>query len=992
MSAGGPARLAAGGLIDRDRCLGFSFDGRGYVGCAGDTLASALLANGVSLIGRSFKYHRPRGILTAGPEEPNALVTLGEGARAEPNTRATTVELHEGLVARSQNRCPSLRWDLLSAASCFGPLLRAGFYYKTFMWPASFWEKVYEPLIRRAAGLGRASGLNDPDHYDAAYIHCDILIVGAGPAGLMAALAAGQTGARVLLCEQDFVLGGSLNAETLRVGDEPAAQWITGCVLALRNLDNVTIMMRTVVFAAYDGNSYAAMEALTALRDTASARVRQRLWRIVAAQTIVATGSVERPIGFGNNDRPGVMLASAVRTYLNRFGVRAAERACVFTTTDSGWRCALDLAASGSQVVAVIDARPRVNERLLHAARQFEIPFHLDTQVSGVAGHQRVRRVYLDGPRSRRRLDVDLLAVSGGWNPLLALTSHLGHRPKWEPAISAFVPDALSPALRVAGSVTGQPELHVCLAQGVQAGRDAAQSAGFERSSVMAPAVAEEDCAAAPLWRSRQVRGKVFVDPQNDVTDSDVELAHAEGLRSLEHLKRYTTHGMATDQGKTSGIIGQALFAQCLGQPLATLGVPIARPPVVPVAIGALAGPHRGRAYRPTRRTAGHAWAQSQGAQFVEAGEWLRAQWFTQAADQDSLASVTREAAAVRRAAGVCDVSTLGKIDLQGGDAGEFLDRIYINTFSTLPVGKARYGVMLREDGFVLDDGTTARLAEHHYLMTTTTANAGRVMQHLQFCHQVLWPRLDVQLSSVTEQWSQYAVAGPRAREVLEHLIDEPGRLRHEEFPFLSATTMTVNGGLGARLFRISFSGELAYELAVPARHGQTVLEAIAKAGRQYGLVPYGTEALSVLRIEKGHVAGNEINGHTTARDLGLGRMMSTKKDFIGAVLARRPALIDPHRPALVGLQALRPADRLRGGAHLLRPGVALSPQADEGYVTSAAFSPSLQTWIGLGLLRNGAQRHGEGIRIWDPVRSGDFEARIGPPRFVDPTGQRVHG
>ena len=992
MSAGGSTRVAAGGLIDRDRRLGFSFDGRGYVGCAGDTLASALLANGVALIGRSFKYHRPRGILTAGAEEPNALVTLGEGARAAPNTRATTVELHDGLVARSQNRFPSLRWDVMSAASCFSPLLRAGFYYKTFMWPAGFWEKVYEPLIRRAARLGRASGLNDPDHYDAAYAHCDVLIIGAGPAGLMAAIAAGQTGARVLLCEQDFVLGGTLNAETLRVGDGSAMQWVTRCASAMRDLDNVTVMTRTVVFAGYDGRSYAAVEGLTDHHDAAPGCVRQRLWRIVAAQTIVATGSVERPIGFGNNDRPGVMLASAVRTYLHRFGVRAGERACIFTTTDSGWRCALDLAASGGQVAAVIDARPRVSERLLQAARQRDVPFYLDTQVRGVTGHQHVRRVYLDGPGAIRRLDVDLLAVSGGWNPLLALTSHLGHRPKWEPAISAFVPDALPPALRVAGSVTGQPELHGCLTQGAQAGRDAAEAAGFGRSSVMAPPVQEEDCTAAPLWRSRRARRKVFVDPQNDVTDSDVELAHAEGLRSLEHFKRYTTHGMATDQGKTSGIIGQALFAQCLGQPLAAVGVPIARPPVVPVAIGVIAGSHRGRDYRPTRRTAGHAWAQSQGAQFVEAGEWLRAQWFPQAADRDWFASVARETAAVRRTAGVCDVSTLGKIDLQGSDAGEFLDRIYINTFSTLPVGKARYGVMLREDGFVLDDGTTARLAEHHYLMTTTTANAGRVMQHLQFCHQVLWPTLDVQLTSVTEHWAQYAVAGPRAREVLERLVDEPGRIRHEAFPFLSATTLTVNGGLPARLFRISFSGELGYELAVPARQGQVMLEAIAKAGREYGLIPYGTEALSTLRIEKGHVAGNEINGHTTARDLGLGRMMSSKKDFIGAVLARRPALVDPHRPALVGLQPVRPADRLRGGAHLLRPGVALTPQADEGYVTSVAFSPAMQSWIGLGLLRNGPQRHGESIRVWDPVRSGDFEARIGPPIFVDPSGQRVHG
>ena len=459
MSAGGPMRLATGGLIDRDSLLGFSFDGRGYTGCAGDTLASALLASGVSLIGRSFKYHRPRGILTAGAEEPNALVTLGEGARVEPNTRATTVELYDGLVSRSQNRFPSLRWDLMSAASGFSPLLRAGFYYKTFMWPAGFWEKVYEPLIRRAAGLGRASGLNDPDHYDAAYVHCDVLIVGAGPAGLMAAIAAGQTGARVLLCEQDFVLGGSLNAETLTVGDGSALQWVARCASTLRNLDNVQIMTRTVVFGGYDGSCYAAVEGLSDHRDAVPGGVRQRLWHIVAAQTIVATGSVERPIGFGNNDRPGVMLASAVRTYLHRFGVRTGERACVFTTTDSGWQCALDLAASGCQVAAVIDARPRVSARLLQAARQRDVPFHLDTQVTGVAGHQRVRRVHLDGTGSPRRLDVDLLAVSGGWNPLLALTSHLGHRPNGS---QRYPPSSPTPCRRRCGSPDPSPGSRSC--------------------------------------------------------------------------------------------------------------------------------------------------------------------------------------------------------------------------------------------------------------------------------------------------------------------------------------------------------------------------------------------------------------------------------------------------------------------------------------------------------------------------------------------------
>ncbi len=985
-------RLTQGGLIDRSVPLWFRFDGRQYCGFAGDTLASALLANGVTLLGRSFKYHRPRGILSAGPEEPNALVELGTGAQREPNTRATTIELFDGLQASSQNRFPSLSFDLMSAAALLAPLLPAGFYYKTFMWPASFWEKVYEPLIRRAAGLGRASGLPDPDGYEKSHAFCDVLVVGSGPAGLAAARAAAQAGARVILCEQDFAPGGRLIGERFVIDEKPGAQWARDIEAELRSYGNVTILTRTTVFGVYDGNTYAALEKLSE-RSTDRGRPRQRLWKIVARRTVVAAGAVERPIAFGGNDRPGVMLASAVRTYVNRFGVAPGRRVCVFTTTDDGWRTASDLEAVGTEVVAVVDARTKVADSLVGAANRIDARLMLGAQVSETLGGRRIRGVCVEsGKADPVVLQADLLAVSGGWNPSLGLTSHLGSRPRWDGQIAAFVPDELPPGMGVAGAARGTFSLRGCLEQGTAEGMAAAEAAGFPTIRAEVPHATEDPVALTPLWRSRKCRGKVFVDLQNDVTDADIALAHREGFVHLEHVKRYTTHGMATDQGKTSGIIGQALFAELMGQPLETMGLPIARPPAVPVAIGALAGRHRGKEFRPIRRTGSHPWAQERGAVFVEAGEWLRAQWFPRAGDGDWLGSVSREVTTVRSAVGVCDVSTLGKIDIQGPDAGVFLDRVYINTFSTLPVGKARYGLMLREDGFVLDDGTAARLAENHYFMTTTTANAGRVMQHLQFCLQVLWPGLDVQLISVTEQWAQYSVAGPRARAVVSRLVDAPFNVDNAAFPFLGAASLHVCGGCPARLFRISFSGELAYELSVPARFAAQALRAILEAGEEFGISPYGTEALSVLRIEKGHVAGNEINGRTTANDLGLGRMMSTRKDFIGRVLAHRPALTDPQRPALVGLAPVNMADRLRAGAHLFRPGVQINPDNDEGYLTSVAYSPSLQSWIGLGLLKGGPQRIGERVRSWDPVRGGDFAVEVRDPACVDREGKRLHG
>ncbi|MGJ4993922.1 sarcosine oxidase subunit alpha family protein [Bradyrhizobium sp. HKCCYLS3077] len=985
-------RLASGGQIDRSKPIRFSFDDVSYQGYAGDTLASALLANDVRLVGRSFKYHRPRGILTAGPEEPNALVELRAGARREPNTRATTIELHDGLQAWSQNRWPSLRHDVGAINSLLSPLFVAGFYYKTFMWPAAFWEKVYEPAIRHAAGLGRASAEADPDSYEKINAFCDVLVIGGGPAGLAAALTAGRSGARVILCDEDFALGGRLNADIREIDGKPGVTWAEGIADELMALPNVRILTRTSVFGVYDGGTYGALERVSDhLAEPRPHQPRQRLWKIVAKRAVLASGAIERPIVFGGNDRPGVMMAASVRGYVNRFAVTPGREAAIYTGCDDAWTTAFDLARHGVTIAAIIDHRSTVAAPLRAEATRLGIPVHLGADVIDTRGRHGLRAITIRTADGRApTLRADLLAMSAGWSPNLGLTTHLGHRPRWSETATAFVPDGLPPGISIAGAVSGAFSLAEALRQGTMLGAAAADAAGFAGAAPPVPRADDDKVELSPFWHVAASRAKAFVDFQHDVTSADVALAAREGFRSVELLKRYTTLGMATDQGKTSNINGHAMMAELTGRTMAEIGTTMFRAPVAPVAIGAFAGHHRGRDFRPTRLTAGHAWAEQNGASFVETGAWLRAQWFTRPGEADWLPIVSREVREVRSKVGVCDVSTLGKIDVQGSDAGLFLDRVYINMVSTLPVGKTRYGVMLREDGIVLDDGTAARFAPDHYVVSTTTANAAKVMQHLEHARQVLWPELDVQLVSVTEQWSQYSIAGPQARRLLERLLGDAIDVSNAALPYLGCVEFTWRG-VPARLFRVSFSGELAYEIAVPAQHGDAAIRAIMAAGAEFGITPYGTEALGVMRIEKGHVAGNEINGTTTAADLGLGRMMSTKKDYIGRVLAQRPGLVDPERPTLVGLRPVDPLARLRAGAHILARGAAPTTENDEGYVTSVAFSPMLGHWIGLALVKRGPQRIGERMRAYDPVRDGDTEVELVSPVFVDPEGARLH-
>ncbi len=974
-----------GGHIDRGQTISFSWNGKTMQGYQGDTLASALLANNVKLVGRSFKYHRPRGIFSAGSEEPNALVQLRKGAYQEPNTRATVAELFEGMEATSQNHKGTLEFDVLAMNDLVSPFLSAGFYYKTFMWPKAFWEKVYEPFIRSAAGLGALSGETDPDVYDKGFLHCDVLVIGSGPAGLSAALAAGRSGAQVLLCDEDNVFGGRLNAETYTVGGVSGVEWAQSAVDELEAMDNARVMNRTTVYGAFDHGIYGALEKKTDHLRSANGKPRNIAWKIYSGRAILCAGATERSIAFGNNDRPGVMLAGSVRAYANRWGVATGKSIAVFTNNDDGWRTASDLVAAGANVAAVIDSRDGDSVMSIAGAS-----VTMGAGVYDTAGRKALKGITLTNGQT---LDVDCLAVAGGWSPNVHLTCHQRGRPTWRDDIAGFVPGGdLPPGMSVAGSANGTYGTGACLAEGRAAANAVVKELGFTASRKAADKADDEASNITAYWHVKESVKRAWVDLQNDVTTKDVKQAEQEGFRSVEHLKRYTTLGMATDQGKTANVLGLAIMAEARGKTIPETGTTIFRPPYSPVPFGALAGRAKGKSFQPYRLTPSDKWAKEQGASFVESGPWMRAEWYPKNGETFWRDSVDREVNATRGSVGICDVTTLGKIDIQGKDAAKLLNMAYANGFGKLAVGKTRYGIMLREDGICMDDGTTARLSETHFVMTTTTVNAVAIYRHLDFIRQCLYPDWDVHIMSVTDSWAQYAVAGPNSRALLRKVVDDEIDISNEAFPFMGCADITVCGGIPARLFRISFSGELAYEIAVPSRYGDSLIRVLHEAGKEFDVVPYGLEALSVMRIEKGHAVASELTGQTTAQNLGMGRMVSKVKDCIGNTLSEREYMNRDEIWNLVGLQPVDKSLKLDSGSHFIEHGSEPTMDNDLGWMTSVAYSPTLGHYIGLGFVKAGNSRKGDVVRAWDGIRQKDVEVEIVSAHFLDPEGERLRG
>nr|WP_288454076.1 sarcosine oxidase subunit alpha [uncultured Pseudomonas sp.] len=997
-------RLSQGGRIDRSQPLTFNFNGQTYQGYAGDTLAAALLANGVDVIGRSFKYSRPRGIVAAGAEEPNAVLQIGSTEAAQiPNVRATQQALYQNLTATSTNGWPSVNTDLMGIlGKVGGGMMPPGFYYKTFMYPQNLWL-TYEKYIRKAAGLGRAPKENDPDIYDYMNQHCDVLVVGSGPAGLAAALAAGRSGARVILADEQEEFGGSLLSTREMLDDMPAADWAAKAIAELEGIPEVTLLPRATVNGYHDHNFLTIHQRLTDhLGEVAPmGQPRQRLHRVRAGRVVLATGAHERPLVYGNNDVPGNMLADAVSTYVRRYGVAPGQKLVLSTNNDYAYRVVLDWLDAGRQVVAVADARNNPRGSWVEEARRRGVRVLTGSAVVEARGSKRVsgaRICAIDAAKHKvtspgETVDCDLIVSSGGYSPVVHLASHLGGRPVWREDILAFVPGEGFQKRYCAGAVNGVFGMGDSLADGFEAGAKAAADAGFQPVTGTLPKAEKRiEEASVALFQVPHDKGtsrapKQFVDQQNDVTAAGIELATREGFESVEHVKRYTALGFGTDQGKLGNINGLAIAARSLGISISEMGTTMFRPNYTPVTFGAIAGRHCGELFEPKRYTALQKWHLQQGAEFEDVGQWKRP-WYFPKNGEDMHAAVARECKAVRNAVGILDASTLGKIDIQGPDAREFLNRVYTNAWTKLDVGKARYGLMCKEDGMVFDDGVTACLADNHFVMTTTTGGAGRVLEWLEIYHQTEWPELKVYFTSVTDHWATMTLSGPNSRKLLAEVTDID--LDKDAFPFMTWKEGKV-AGVPARVFRISFTGELSYEVNVQADYALGVLEQIAEAGKKHGLTPYGTETMHVLRAEKGFIiVGQDTDGSVTPDDLGMGWCVGRTKPFswIGWRGMNREDCLKENRKQLIGLKPVDPNKVLPEGAQLVFDPKQSIPMTMVGHVTSSYMSAAMGHSFAMALVRGGLSRIGE--RVYAPLVDGSvIEAEIVSPVFYDPKGDR---
>ncbi len=993
-----PFRLNKEGLINRNKKISFTFNGKKLFGFEGDTIASALIANGIHLVGRSFKYHRPRGFFGAGVEEPNAKLQVEFNGHSEPNVNATEMELVEGLSATSQNCWPSVNFDVGAINNFLKMFFPAGFYYKTFMWPKSFWYKIYEPFIRKAAGLGVASIEKDKERYEHKFEYCDLLVTGSGPSGLASAYAAAKNGAKVILAEDKPRFGGTLLTDDVSIDNLSGKDWAEKIITELKSMPNVTVKNRSQVFGYYDHNMLVMFERVSDhLEKKSKFTPRQRLWYIRAKETILSTGSIERPIVFGNNDTPGIFLSAAAKEYMKVYGVLVGKKPLIFTNNDSAYETALEFKKNNVEPI-ILDTREEHSSELIDEAKSKGIDIRFSHGVIVANGYKKVKSAKIGKLNKDKNsfekietVDCDCICVSGFWTPSVHLASQSGNKLKYEEKIDAFIPDKKKQHETSVGAANGSFTLEESLKHGFENGSNLSAKITETKTEISIPNVNEKKYGAhdkfwcMPLPKNENP--KRFVDFQNDVSVSDIEIALREGYRSIEHVKRYTTLGMATDQGRTSNLNGLQLVSNIENKIVPEVGHTTFRPPFTPITIGTIVGREVGMEYMPTRKTPMHEWHEKNNAVFVDAGAWKRPRYYKLGSETLFEAS-KREAKNVRENVGICDVTTLGKIDIKGPDAAEFLNRVYTNAWMKLPVGKARYGLMLREDGIVMDDGTTTRISENHYHMTTTTAQAANVLSHLEYYLQIVWPELNVNVVSTTEQWAGAAIAGPKSRDMLSKLYPDLD-VSNEALPFMGYKEAEFFG-VPSRIFRISFSGELAYEINVKSDHGMFMWEKMMEVGKDFGNQPYGTEALSTLRIEMGHVAGPELDGRTIPSDVSLNGLVSKKKDFIGKNSLGREAFNVESRQKIVGLIPIDRKSSIPEGSHIVQDQNAKLPNPKLGHVSSSCWSVENNNPFSLAIMKDGKNMIGKKFFAVSPLKNKSIEVEVISSHYVDPEGKRV--